>query len=1378
MRAPWRSGGGRDPGILAARATRRQRCNRACAQRLASIRLSPTTPPTPVEAVPRPAAGPPVARGGWRSALGRLFDALLIVWCVLALGVLALRHLVLPAVGEFRAPLAELLGERLGVAVAIERIDGGWAGWRPRLRLAGVSLADAQGRPVLTLPEVDATLAWSSLAMLEPHFHRLEIRAPDLAVRRDAAGALHVAGIELAPGEEAGDGGLGWLLAQRQILIRGARLAWTDEARGAPLLQLEEVEVRLDRRARPARFALEARLPPALGEHVRLRGELRRIDPLRPQRFAGRLHVELGRAALGNWQPWLDLPFGLEGEGALQAWLEADGRGAHALTVDLALDRARVRLGEALPVLALDRLDGRVELARNEDGIRVAGRGFAFETALGLALEPTDFELVLEQPAEGGPGDRARASGTDEHASPTDEHGAAAGGGRLVAERLELATLAALAAHLPLDAELRAHLAALAPRGRVEDLRLAWKGAPAAPAAPAAPVAPERWALAARFAGLGLAAHEGLPGLAGLSGSVDGDHQGGRFRIDSEDLRLDLPEVFVPGPLAFSRLQARGGWQRQEERLAIVLDEAAFENADAAGTAAGRYWPAPTGAGEIDLQARLVRAEATAVWRYLPRVVNDDTRNWLRSGIRAAKVPEARLELKGALDDFPFRDGRGRFLVSVQVADATLDYAPGWPGIEGIDGEVRFEGPGLRILAPRGRIFGVELVDVLAEVPDLDQRPSEIMTITGRARGPTAEFLRFVSASPVSRRIDGFTDGMVAEGRGELELRLVMPLRTTIDSRVQGEYRFTDNRIKLVEALPPLEEARGRLRFTADTLSIPEAQARLFGNPLRLSAQTGEDGAVRFRAAGRADAAALAAAWEVPLLDELAGTAEWSADVRIGRAATRVEVVSDLAGFACSLPPPFGKSAGEAWPAKLVFEHPSGGSEARIALSVGDRLRAELLRPDGGALRGGVALGRASADAPPPSGSGVRVAAVLDRLDLDAWRAVLERAAPVADAAGQGAGAADGAALATVAEFALAADEVGVFGQTFKAVDLRARADPGGWKAHLESDRADGEFDWREAGKGTLAARFRHLRLVREAGNGESPGEGEPMVEEPPPEDPPQRLPALDVVAERFEINELDLGRLEVFARNRGSLWQLDRFALVNADGRLAGKGQWRAGIRQRTELDFSLETAAMGALIHRLGYPDVVRGGAASLAGQLAWRGAPTRIDYPSLSGRLRLDTGAGQFNKLEPGVGRLLGILSLQSLPRRITLDFRDVFSEGFAFDRISGSIDLARGVLRSEDLEIRGPAARVAMSGSADVVSETQDLSVLVQPTLSESVAIGAAAGLVNPVAGVVTYLAQKLLSDPIEKLFAFEYAVTGAWSDPQVAKRGAAAVPESR
>src|SRR5690606_1147893 len=160
-----------------------------------------------------------------------------------------------------------------------------------------------------------------------------------------------------------------------------------------------------------------------------------------------------------------------------------------------------------------------------------------------------------------------------------------------------------------------------------------------------------------------------------------------------------------------------------------------------------------------------------------------------------------------------------------------------------------------------------------------------------------------------------------------------------------------------------------------------------------------------------------------------------------------------------------------------------------------------------------------------------------------------------------------------------------------------------------------------------------------------------------------------------------------------------------NDDGRLAGSGQSQAAGRQRTRLDFSLETPDFGRLSTRLGYPDAVRGGQARLTGQLGWQGAPTRIDYPSLNGSLKLETGSGQFNKLEAGVGRLLGILSLQALPRRITLDFRDVFSEGFAFDRISGSIAVAAGVLRTEDLEIRGPAARIMLAGNADRAAARQ-------------------------------------------------------------------------
>jgi uncharacterized protein YhdP len=147
-------------------------------------------------------------------------------------------------------------------------------------------------------------------------------------------------------------------------------------------------------------------------------------------------------------------------------------------------------------------------------------------------------------------------------------------------------------------------------------------------------------------------------------------------------------------------------------------------------------------------------------------------------------------------------------------------------------------------------------------------------------------------------------------------------------------------------------------------------------------------------------------------------------------------------------------------------------------------------------------------------------------------------------------------------------------------------------------------------------------------------------------------------------------------------------------------------------------------------------------------------------------VEAARGQFNKLEPGVGKLLGILSLQSLPRRITLDFRDIFSEGFAYDSIAGNAKITRGILDTQDLQIQGPSARIFMKGEVSVPAETQNLRVRVEPALGESVATGTM--LVNPLVGAAAWIAQKILKDPLGQIFAYEYAVSGSWSDPKVEK----------
>ena len=1266
---------------------------------------------------------------------------LVLMWIIAASGMLVVRHVLLPSVGEFREPIAALAGQALGVQVTIDVIEGDWAGWRPRLLLQRVTLFDAEARPALHLPRVDATLAWSSLFRLQAQFHRLEVSAPELSLRRDGEGRLFVAGLQISPAErvEGGQGAaLDWLLAQRQIVIHDATLRWDDRLRGAPELVLEKVEFRLDQRFGPRRFAVRAQPPQALASMLDVRGELNHLDLDAPLSSIGRLYVSIDRADLGGWQAWVDYPRPLQGIGGVRAWLASQtesrfdlarglnfGRApAHrwAMTADLSLDGVLTRLDDELPALALDRLDGRLSVDRDAEGYRLRARSLALRTGDGLALAPTDLDLQLRE--------------------------AAGGGGSLAVNQLDFAALARLAAFLPIDEPTRAHLAAFAPRGRLAALNLRWTGALAEP---------QTWAVSTRFDGLGLEARDSLPGLGGLSGTLEGDERGGRYRLDSRDAHIDLPEVFESGRLQFDQLRAEGGWQRRDGRLEITLDSAQFDNPDAAGNASGVFRPQVGSAGEIDLQARLTRAAGTAVWRYLPRVVNRDTHDWVRQAIRRAEVPEATLRLRGVLDEFPFRDGRGEFRVVIRVADGVLDYAEGWPSIDGIFGEVRFEGPGMRIEATRGRILGVALTNVVADVPDLDVRPSEIMTITGKATGRTADFLRFVSQSPVSERIGGFTDGMRAEGGGTLDLRLVMPLRHVVDSTVQGEYRFSGNRLWLVEGLPVLEAAAGRLRFTADTLSLPEGRAQFLGSPVRITGRTLDDGSVRFDANGAASAAALSAAWDSPLAAHLSGSAAWKAQVGIVRGATRVSVESDLLDFASSLPAPLNKNAGDAWPLRLRFEAPANDAPTTLSLGLGDWLRAEVAWPgEGQPPRGGVALNATAGEPLRQADRGVLVAGHFAVLDADAWRTLFDT------------GETDASALA-LAGVSVRVDALQAFGQTLKDFSLNSVADAEGWKARVTSDRAVGELDWRDAGAGALRARFERLSVgeAREAGEDRTQvpaDEGDEM--------PPRQLPALDVVAERFTLRGKDLGRLEVFARNRAGVWQLERFGLSNPDGRLSGSGEWRTTGRQATQLDFDLQVADIGRFSRRLGYEDVVRGGKATLGGQLRWLGAPTRIDYPTLAGRMTLSAEAGQFNQLEPGVGRLLGILSLQALPRRITLDFRDVFSAGFAFDGISGSIDVADGVMRTDDLEIQGPAARVRMRGSADVEAETQDLRVAVQPTLSESVAIGAAAGLVNPVAGVVAYLAQKALSDPIEKFFAYEYQISGTWSDPDVRRLGTA------
>ncbi len=322
----------------------------------------------------------------------------------------------------------------------------------------------------------------------------------------------------------------------------------------------------------------------------------------------------------------------------------------------------------------------------------------------------------------------------------------------------------------------------------------------------------------------------------------------------------------------------------------------------------------------------------------------------------------------------------------------------------------------------------------------------------------------------------------------------------------------------------------------------------------------------------------------------------------------------------------------------------------------------------------------------------------------------------------------------------------------------RLERSSGRWSGQLESPQVAGDIVWDPAGKGSLVAHLARLSVVEAAHPDRNEAQPHPSSE----------LPALDISAERFEFHGHWLGRLVLKAQPAGDEWHIDHLDISNGHATFASSGGWRrTAAGPITTLALKLDSGNLNALLGQFGDGDYLKRGNGSLEGTLVWPGYPYDFALANLAGHFKVEAHRGQFAKIEPGAGKLLGLLSLQSLPRRALLDFRDVFSEGFAFDRIHGNVKVSRGVLLTDDFEISGPSAFVALGGEVSLPAETQQLIMRVVPEVSEGLAL-AATLIGTPVLGLSTLLVSKLLKNPFGKVVAYEYRVTGSWDNPQVTR----------
>ncbi|KQV91311.1 hypothetical protein ASD15_04535 [Massilia sp. Root351] len=1338
--------------------------------------------------------------------LGFALKLVLLLYFAFAILLLALRYLVLPNIDHYKGDIERLASRAVGNPVTIARIYASWSGLSPSLFLGDVVLRDQQGRAVLALPSVSATLSWWSVAAADVRFESLELIRPKLDMRREPDGKLYAAGVYIDLNQKGDGKGADWLLAQREIVIREGQLDWTDKLRGTPQVSLADMRLVLRNKWRRHQFGMTATPPAELGGPLDVRADF--VHPAFAGRksdvrlWQGELYADVRQADLAAWKQHLDYPFDLRsGMGSVRAWIKLDHAKLAGFTADVSLADVTAQLGKDLEPLDLVEVRGRVS-AREEIPASLQSGQPAFGV-LGHSVTLNNFSLRTRDGLDMPPTDLSERYVAATAKAPARME--------LNASVLDLETLAALAGRLPLTEGQRAKLEDIAPSGRLRGVAASWYGSYPALLS---------YHVKAQLDGLGLRprparlpqpkngkvpAVRGMPALPGfehLSGTLEASEKGGNFTLDADRLVLQMPDHFAEAAMPFDKLRGRMSWSFEgDEQLKIDLHSLEFSQDGLSGSLSGSHVLPLDGKspGVADFTGKLNGFDVKKIGRYLPLQTPAHLHHWLTGALEDGMADDVTLRLRGDLAHFPFKSAgpvataaeraKGEFRVAGRLTNGKLNYDPGvyakdgksplWPQAEKIKGGFVFDRTRMEIRGDTATTGGVALSGVKAVIADLSSHDG-LLEIDGNAAGPMQEFLRYVAASPVLEWIGHFTDETQASGGARLALKLQLPLNHMHDSKVQGSLQLANNDIVLWHDMPVVTGSTGKIEFNEKGVNLNNLAGSFIGGPVSITGGSQRDGSIQVRLAGTVTADGLRKTWPSPQMQRVAshfsGGTRYSGLVVARDHHYSVTVDSSLAGLGLDFPAPLAKGAADTLPLHFVLNG-SGANEAglmrdeiRVALGAGMSAAYQRQRQGKDAwqlVRGGIGV---NVPAPEPD-SGMMLQAHVKSLNVDQWLALGEAIAGKdgAPPAASATGGADVAQYVVADTLAARAGELIIGERKLDNVVVGVSHQKNVWQANIDSRHVNGYLTWNESptgqGVGKVTARLSSLIIPESQAN-----EVKDLLENKATH---PTIPALDVVAERFELFNKPLGRLELQAHNAlitaTREWRVSKLSLANADGELNGTGRWVVKDGQpQTSLNFELEIANAGKLLDRFGFADTLRNGKGKLSGDISWKGLPYSLDIPSLSGQISMNVEKGQFLKQDPGAAKLLGVLSLQALPRMLKLDFHDVFSEGLAFDGISANAAITRGIVKTDNLKMHGVAATVLMDGTVDIANESTNLRVVVMPEVNLGTAPLVYALAVNPVIGLGSYLAQLFLAQPMMRALTYEMQVTGPWKAPVITK----------
>ncbi len=889
---------------------------------------------------------------------------------------------------------------------------------------------------------------------------------------------------------------------------------------------------------------------------------------------------------------------------------------------------------------------------------------------------------------------------------------------------------------------------------------------------------PRMFNLQGDFSNLSLQSYEGYPGVSGLSGVVQATESVGMVRLVSQNLQI-TGKKSARQKLLLDLLTGQIGWRLLPDQALplLALDNLVFSSKEAAGMVRGYYHPAKQTTNQIVLDGSLSRGDLALLHKQFVWLPDEAFRKSVSQLNMAGKLSNTSFQVAGNLknlDDGAKLSPMNGLAIRAQteVEQARMKLSADWPEISNLSGKLSLQEDNLSIFFNKAKIANVDLRDWNIVLQDISTGGSAVQ-LRGEASGDTGEMVDLIRESRFVQPVQDVLSQTNIAGKGKLSLELDMPLNKEDFSiaKLQGRYQFIDNKIDLGRYIPDFNDVNGEVIFTKAGVTFENVHGKIFGGPVTVTSTTAPAGGLRIQAAGEAnfDALALDFATMPEHLLQLwgrfaKGSTAWTSTIDIEQNGVDVTVNSDLKGLALSLPAPFTKSAAESVPASFQ-KHFTQPDQDLMTIRFGEGMAAQFQRirekpyhyhP----IRTTIQFGKTSQ--PPAIGASTTISGTLPKVEWDQWRALMGLHGQLEAASSQPGRGLDGF-LTKSAHLDLRIDQLEYLGSYFNDGHLLMDRRDKAWSARVASRELAGEINWSEAMPLQVNARLSKLVIPARAQQASWFPNNYPLQQ-------PGNWPSIDLLANKLMIEDRTLGQLTLLAEQKDDGWHLEKLQVSYPDGELHAKGVWQNHIPPFVVTgNLRLQTTNIGSLLSRHGQKNWIARGEGEMEGDLQWNGKPLSIDFPSLSGRLDITAQRGQLIQLTPGIGKLLGIFDLKSLPRRLMLDFNDLLSKGFGFDYLSGSIILDNGIATMQDMLAIGSSANLALTGELDLVNETQSLNLKSFPSF----------GLATPVAGIASMIATLTLQNPFDRVLLSEYAITGSWDAPKIIKldeAGSDGIPE--